>query len=168
MVDQGQRSRLPETLSGADPGGLLYGALLTASMLVATGAHSDDYLFIAGATALVLVIFWLAHVYVQAQALQISGDRRHIPHRVRDAALHEMSILQGWIPAIVVYLGSLLVGFDKPTAAWIAAWFSAAMLTTIGFITARRAGLRGWSATLDAAIAGMFGVVVILGKALLH
>jgi hypothetical protein len=150
-----------------DPAGLLYGALIAASVL-ATGAAHGDYRFVALATGLVLGVYWLAHVYIEAQSLQLHGDARNYLHLLRHTAAQEIGVILGGVPAIGVFLASKALGASTTHAATIAVYFSVAVLFIVGYLTAHQAGRRGFPALVDSLTAAFFGVVVIVAKALLH
>lgn len=152
----------------ADAGALLYGALIAASVLATASAHAEDFTYVALATLLVLGVYWLAHVYVAAQRMQYGGDDRLLHRRLGHSGREELSIIQGGLPAVVVFWVTELAGASVGTAAAVAVYFSVAMLVGAGYLLARRAGRRGWPAVLDAVVAGLLGVVVIIAKALLH
>jgi TRAP-type C4-dicarboxylate transport system permease large subunit len=151
-----------------NPAGLLYGALIAASVLATASAHDNSFEHIAIATTMVLVVYWLAHVYIEAQSLQLAGDKRHVLHRLRHTAARESSVIKGGLPAIVVFVGVDLLGLSPTDAAGVAVYFSVLVLVFVGYLTAHQAGRRGWPGVVDAAAAGFFGVLVILMKALLH
>lgn len=150
-----------------DPAGLLYGALVAASVL-GTAATHGDYGYVALATLLVLGVYWLAHVYIEAQALQIHGDARRYVGLLRHTAVREASVIQGGFPAIAVYVVTNALGADTKTAAATAVYFSVGVLFVVGYVTARHAGRHGVAAWVDAVAAALLGVAVIVAKALLH
>jgi hypothetical protein len=152
----------------ADTGALLYGALIAASVLATASAHAEAFTYVAVATVLVLGVYWMAHVYVEAQRMQISGDDRLLHRRLGHTARRELSIIQGGLPAIAVFVATDLAGASVSTAAAVAVYFSVAVLVGAGYLIARQAGRRGWMAVLDSAAAGLLGVVVIIAKAMLH
>ncbi|NUS50390.1 MAG: hypothetical protein HOQ22_05030 [Nocardioidaceae bacterium] len=151
-----------------DPAGLLYGALIAASVLATASAHAEAFAYIALATFLVLVVYWLAHVYIEAQSMQLAGDRRHFFRRLAHTGVVESSVIKGGLPAIAVFVLADLLGATPTRAATIAVYFSVLVLVGAGYLTARQGGRRGLPALVDAAGAGFFGVLVILMKALLH
>jgi hypothetical protein len=53
-------------------------------------------------------------------------------------------------------------------AATTAVWLSVLLLSAAGWATARRSGLHGLAALVDAVAAGALGLVVIAAKTLLH
>lgn len=150
-----------------DPAGLLYGALVAASVLGTSATHGG-YGYIALATLLVLGVYWLAHVYIEAQALQLHGDARRYARLLGHTAVREASVIQGGVPAILVYAVSNLLGATAKEAATIAVYFSVGVLFVVGFVTARHAGRRGLATWVDAVTAALLGVAVIVAKALLH
>lgn len=157
-----------ELRAADDPAGLLYGALIAASVLATASAHVDEFTHVAFATCFVLGVYWLAHVYIEAQSLQVAGDRRGFPRRLAHMAVRESSVIKGGLPATAVYVLVEALGASTKTAAAFAVYFSVAVLVYVGYLTARRAGRHGWGAVVDAAVGGAFGVLVILAKTLLH
>jgi hypothetical protein len=155
-------------ITAAAPADLLYGAIISASVLATVGAHPDAYDRAVVAAATVLVIYWLAHVYVATQAGVLDGDTRHVLRRIGVAAVGESGILLGGAPALVVYVAGRLAGAGAGTAAEIGVYFSVALLVAVGYLGARRGGMTGRAAVVDAAVAGLFGVFLIAAKSLMH
>lgn len=151
----------------ADPADLLYGALVAASVLATASAHGD-YRYVALATILVLGVYWLAHVYIEAQSLQLHGDARRYLHRLGHTAAREASIIKGGLPAVVVFALSDAFGASTKGAATVAVYFSVGVLGLVGYLAAHQAGRRGWATVVDSLAAALLGVVVIVAKALLH
>ena len=169
MVRSSHRTKVARRLAAGDPGGLLYGAIVSAAVLVTISAHAEGKQFVAFATAGVLVVYWMAHVYIEVLSTQFRGDTRGFLRRLGTAARHEVSVLEGGVPAIVVYLAAY-VFFDAGIsgAAAVAAWFSTLLLVVIGYLGAHHAGLRGLPMLLEVCAAGSFGLLIVLGKTLLH
>lgn len=164
-----RRAEVAERLARADPAGLLYGGIVTAAVLATVSAHAGQKQHVAVATFVVLVVYWLAHVYVATQAMQYEGDRRRIHQRLVTAALNETSVLKGGIPALAVYLAAgLLLGLEPRDAALVALYFSVGFLVTAGYLGAHPAGLRNRAALVEGAAAGVLGVVAVLAKLVLH
>jgi hypothetical protein len=157
-----------ELRASDDPAGLLYGALIAASVLATASAHVEDFAHVAFSTLFVLGVYWLAHVYIEAQSLQVAGDRRGFPRRLAHMAVRESSVIKGGLPATAVYVLVDALGASTKNAAATAVYFSVAVLVYVGYLTARRAGRHGWASVLDAAVGGAFGVIVIVAKTLLH
>jgi hypothetical protein len=155
-------------LAHADPAGLLYGAIVSAAVLATVSAHAEGSEFVAAATAVVLVVYWMAHVYIHALSRQFDGDTRHFLLRLRTSSGHETSVLKGGVPAILVYLGAYAGGMDIGSAAATAVYFTVVLLAAVGYLGAHQAGLRGRAVLLEVAGAASFGVLIVAAKALLH
>jgi hypothetical protein len=149
------------------PAELLYGAIVSAAVL-ATATHAEGSQRVAVVTAVVLVIYWCGHVYINALSRQFEGDDRRMLLRLRAATVHEIGVLLGGVPAIVVYVLAALAGAGASTAATVAVYFSIALLAGVGYLGARRAGLGGWAMLLETAGAATFGILIVTLKTLLH
>ena len=163
-----RRGRAARWLSHADPPGLLYGAIVSAAVLATVSAHAEGATFVGMATAVVLVIYWLSHVYTETLSLQLEGDERRFRHRLRDASAHETSVLKGGVPAIVVYVAMSLAGADVDTAATAAVYVTVVLLAGVGYLGAHRTGATGGTLVLEVAGAASFGVLIVAAKTLLH
>ncbi len=155
-------------MSRTDPGGLLYGAIVTAAVLAAVSAHDDDSTRVVLTTAVFLVVYWMAHIYISTLSTQFGGDSRVFLPRLAEAARHETGVLKGGLPALVVYVVSYLVGGDVSDAATVAVSFSVVLLMGFGYLGAHRAGLRGRAMLGEVAAGAFFGVLIVIGKSLLH
>jgi hypothetical protein len=167
-VSRGHRRRAADTLARRDPGGLLYGAVITAGVLAAVSANVSHAHRVALSVAAVVVVYWLAHVYTETQEMLFEGDHRPLHRRTPHAAAKEVSILVGAVPAVAVYLLLYLLGLSSTASAHWALWFSVAFLSVIGYLGAHRAGIGGWRLVLESAGAASLGVLAVLGKLFLH
>ena len=52
--------------------GLLYGAVISASVLATASAHSEQYEYVAVAAFAVVGVYWLAHVYVGLHTVRLA------------------------------------------------------------------------------------------------
>lgn len=165
-----ERSTAPPTVAArvarADPAGLLYGAIVTAAVLVTAGSHESVGRVVAS-WAFVLGVYWLTHVYVHAARSQFQGDTRHLLHRGAAAARAEVAVLEGGIPAMAVFVVLATVEVDV-SAAKVALYFTVALLAAFGFIGARHAGRSMGAAWGEALGASVLGLLMVLGKTLLH
>jgi hypothetical protein len=155
-------------VAAADPAGLLYGAIVSAAVLATVSAHAEDFESVALATGVVLVVYWMSHVYIDTLSRQFDGDSRGFLPRLRTAAVHETSVLKGGLPAIVVYVVATALGADVGSAAAYAVYFTVVLLAAVGYLGAHRAGARGRAMVLEIAGAASFGVLIVIAKALLH
>jgi hypothetical protein len=163
-----RRTAAARRLARGDPGELLYGAIVSAAVLATVSSHGEGAIYVALAAGVVLAVYWMAHVYTHALSEQFAGDQRHLLRRVRTSALHEASVLKGGLPAILVFIVAVLFGAKPSTAAFVALYFSVVLLVFAGYMGARAAGLTGRAVVAEAAGAGLFGVLIIAAKSLLH
>lgn len=164
-----RRTRVADTLARRDPGGVLYGAVITAGVLAAVSANVSHVHRVALSVGAVVVVYWLAHVYTETQEMLFEGDHRPLYHRTPAAAAKEAFILVGGVPAVAVYLAAHeLAGLSATRSAYWALWCSVAFLFLIGYLGAHRAGIRGWRLALESAGAASLGVLAVLGKLFLH
>ena len=168
-VSRGHRHLAAEALSRRDPGGVLYGAVVTAGVLAAVSANVSHVDRVALSVGAVVAAYWLAHVYIATQQMLFEGDHRPLHRRTPAAAAEEVFILVGSVPAVVVYLVSYyLAGFPSSSAASLALWFSVGFLFVIGYLGAHRAGLTGWRLAFECLGAASLGLVAVLAKLFLH
>jgi hypothetical protein len=163
-----RRIAAAKRMARGDPAELLYGAIVAATVLATVSAHAAGASYVAIATGIVLGIYWMAHVYTHALSVQFGGDQRHLLRRLRTSASHEASILMGGLPALVVYILASIAGAGPSTAAFAALYFSVGLLIAAGYVGAHAAGLTGRAVVAEAVGAGLFGVVIIVAKSLLH
>ncbi len=151
-----------------DPAGMLYGAIISPAVLVASWDPHESAERVVIDTVVVLVIYWLAHVYIYTVSAQLRGDAHRLPRRLVMAARHESSVLVGGIPSIAAYVLALALGATSSSSASIALYVTVAVLLMVGYLSAHQAGLTRWNLAFETAGAGMFGVLMIAGQTLLH
>ncbi|WP_251152474.1 hypothetical protein [Cellulosimicrobium sp. Marseille-Q4280] len=147
---------------------LLYGAVVTGSVLAVNSVHTVDSDRVAIAASVVAVIYWLTHVYVDAIGGRFSDPDHSSGHRLNEALRTNTGVLVGSIPPIVVFAVGRVAGLDAETASFVALWFTVVLLAAAGWYAATRAGVRGWPLVGETCVAAGFGLVVILLKYLLH
>lgn len=155
-------------LAAADPAGLLYGAIVSAAALATVSLHTPEPARVAIATGAVLVIYWMADLYVHALSVRFDGDTRGLLLRLGHAAAHKSSVLKGGLPGIAVYVVVYALGGNSSVAAYAALGTAVVLLTVAGYLGARHAGTPGGSAMIEGAGAGFLGVVIVVAKSLLH
>ena len=161
-------TRSASWVANADPGGLVYGAIIAAAVLATVSAHAEAYEHVAISAGFVVGTYWMAHVYVDALSHQFRGDTHQFLHRLRAAVSRETGILKGGIPAIVVYVVAALAGADKSSAASFAVYFSVVLLFCAGCLGAHQAGISGKGLVAEGLGAASFGVLIVIAKTFLH
>jgi len=154
-------------LRSKGPAELLYGALVSAVVLATTSANVESGETVLIATALVSVTYWLAHVYADAVGGRFEDIHHPSHHRLRHALKNNTGVLLGSIPVLVVFLLGRLLGMTVANAAFLALWFTVAMLAAVAALAAHRAGVRGGKLVAETAAAAAFGLLVIALKLIL-
>ena len=143
----GDMSRLHRTaaagwLASTDPAGLLYGAIVSAAVLATVSAHAEGRVFVGVATALVLVVYWMAHVYIARSpaswtATPGTSCSACAPPRSRDQRP------QGRAAGHRRLRRGERAGAEVDTAAAAAVYFTVVLLAAVGYLGAHQAGLTG-------------------------
>lgn len=147
---------------------MLYGAVVAASVLAVSSAHAPAEGRVVVSTVIVAVVYWLAHVYVDAVGGRFVDREHSTGARVLHALNDNWSVLYGALPPIVVLILARALGADAETAAWTALWVTLALLVGVGGIAAWRAGARRWALVGEVVVAGCFGLLVVVLKYALH
>lgn len=147
---------------------LLYGAIVSASMLAVTSLHVEDGEVVALATASVIATYWLAHVYVDAVGGRVEDREHHTGQRLLVALRENTGVLLGSVPPLLVFLLARTLGADVTDAALAAIIFTVVALVAGGAAAAWLAGARGLTLVGEAALSGAFGAVVLVLKLVLH
>jgi hypothetical protein len=167
-ASEGTSAQPQQVLRAEKVSELLYGAVVSASILAISSLHGPTSDRVAFASLGVCVTYWLAHVYVDA----IGGrfrDPEHTSHaRLRRALFGNTEILVGSLPPIIVFLLGQVLGLGISGSAWLALWFTVAMLTGTAAYAAHLAGVRGLDLAVETLAAGALGVLVIGLKYILH
>lgn len=146
--------------------GGVYGVIVSAAVLAAT--HAEGPLTVSLAVLFTLVIYWAAERYSRLVAERIHDGRRPTWRQVR------LQLTTGWeivtastLPLVVLVAVSLL-GADLYVAVLAALGCSTVLLCLAGWEIGRQGQLGTAERLVSAAVAGTFGVAMILLKALLH
>ncbi|WP_156374242.1 hypothetical protein [Cellulomonas sp. Leaf334] len=160
-------TRVGRFLHNKGPAEMLYGALVSSVVLAATSAGAKSGELVALATAMVSVTYWLAHVYADAIGGRFEDVDHSAHHRLRHALKNNTGVLLGSLPVLVVFIIGRLFGLDVTDAAFLALWFTVAMLAGVAAFAAHRAGVRGAPLLGETALAAGFGLLVIALKLIL-
>ena len=162
------RLRLVHTHFATDEG--VYGVILVAGMIVASGSTKSTALAVFAAVVGTVIVFWAAHVYAGTVAHHGFEDGRIVGIRASFRAALRRSwglLVSALIPCAILLLGALHLIPDL-TAVWIALWTCVAVLAVLGYIAFARRRARWYVRVLGAMATAGFGVVMILLKAWIH
>jgi len=145
-----------------------YGAVVAASVLAVVSVHAPPGDRVVVVTVVVALVYWLAHVYVDAVGGRFVDREHSTGVRVLHALNDNWAVLVGAAPPILVLLLARALGADGETAAWWALWVTGALLVAVGGAAAWRGGARGWALVGEVLVGGCFGVLVVALKYALH
>jgi len=160
--------RFDKFMRSTGPAEVLYGAVVSGAVLAVTSAHAETGDNVVVSTALVSATYWLAHVYADAIGGRFEDREHSTGNRLRHALGNNLGVLLGSIPPLVVFVVARLFGQDVSEAAISALWFTVLLLMASAAIAAHKAGARRGALVGETAIAGGFGLVVILLKIVQH
>jgi hypothetical protein len=150
-----------------NPSRAIYGGIVATAVIVAASSHDEPMLAVAAATALTVVVFWIAHVYSAVLEHRYHGNRLRL-RDVRRIMSEELPMVEAAVLPIVVLLVGAFDQVSDQAATNVALAAGVAQLLVWGAVAARRAGW-SWPATLGAsAIDGVLGLLVIGLKSILH
>jgi len=139
----------------------VYGTIIAASVLAA-GANETT----RGVVALVvvtLIVYWLAEQYAFALAHSLAGhraDKAQLMHGLREG----FPMVQASYLPVAVLIGCWAIGLDNNTSINIAMSTCVVVLFVLGYRGGVKRGLPLRGRLISAAIAGSFGVAVVLLK----
>lgn len=150
----------------------IHGVVLVAGLveiLASTTPASWDLLIKVLAT---LLVFWAAHVYAGTVAHLDDEYEGDTPARVRLVRAVRLSIGHSWglllagiIPLLVLTLGALGVITDR-NAIWGTLWMAVAVLGVLGWLSVASWTKQTWPRVLGALTTSLFGLALVLLKAL--
>ncbi|GAA0928656.1 hypothetical protein [Virgisporangium aurantiacum] len=157
---------MPTGASEEETAGGIYGVIVSAAVMAAS--HATTAIAVDLAVLATLIVYWSAERFARLVA-----ERIHQGHRpdVRSVVAHLTSgweiVTASFIPLVVLILARLL-GFAIDTAVLIALASSTLLLCLAGWEMGRNGQLSTGERIGVTAVAGMFGIVLIGLKALLH
>jgi hypothetical protein len=153
---------------GLDVGGLLYGTIVAAATLALGAGQGDTVATMIDAMSATLVIYWLAHVYIETVSTRLPGSTAPLRRQVIAAAWHESSIMLGGLPALATVLSLAAAEVSLWIDVLCALGVSVVMLVIGGFLVGRRASFRGWRLAGESLSAAVFGGLLALLLVWLH
>ncbi|GIJ47909.1 hypothetical protein Val02_47950 [Virgisporangium aliadipatigenens] len=144
----------------------IYGIIVSAAVMAAS--HARSAVAVALSVLVTLIVYWAAERYAGLLAERIHEGHRLDRRQVRRHLTRGWEIVTAsWLPLLVLVL-LRSVGTSLSAAIGWALGCSTALLCVAGWEMGRQSALSTGERLLSAATAGMFGVLMILLKALLH
>lgn len=148
--------------------GAVYGTVMIGVLLAAEDSDSVGYPDAVGAAALVLVVYWLTHLYTYILGTRLR-TREPLSARVFwSSCVHELPIVEGALLPLVVLLVAWAAGASATTGVTIATWTAAVSIVVLEFVASWRSGLGLGRLALQAGFGAAIGFAIIGLKLLLH
>lgn len=144
----------------------IYGIIVSAAVLAAS--HAQAAVAVALAVLFTLLVYWAAERYSRLVAERIHDGRRPSWRQVRTQLASGWEIVTASALPLVVLVAVTLLGADLYVAVLAALGCSTVLLGLAGWEVGRKGQLSTAERVVSAAVAGTFGLAMILLKALLH
>ncbi|MBA4607649.1 hypothetical protein H1W00_04090 [Aeromicrobium sp. Marseille-Q0843] len=156
------------TLLVDDIGAPIEGTIVSAATVTVAGAHAEHTSGVFLAWAVVLVVYWLTHVYLHALRDQLRRQADPLHRRLARHVGLQAGVLLGGVPVIVAYLLAVALGASGSTAIYLCLIWTILQLGVGVLLASLSAGLSVRRASVEAFMAGLLGLFLVAAKALLH
>lgn len=151
-----------------NPGGLVYGTILVATLLAAESASHETYGSTIGSVALALIVYWLAISYAT-----FTGERARQGHHFTlrgfvSAIGHEVAVIYGTLGPLAALLVCWIAGARLATAVSAAVDTAAAMIVLSEIVIGVRSEASGRELVIQTAFGVLLGLLVVALRVLLH
>ena len=159
----GRRPARSAKISGRHRAASIYGAIITAAIIAASGGELPTNALVT-AVVVTLLVYWVAEEYAEVIGEQAEGGRLPTWASIRGmlAATWPM-ISTSYAPLLALVLARL-AGASALTAANVGLGVAIAVLTFHGWSAARAAQLHGRQLFLSTSVAAALGIVMVLLK----
>jgi hypothetical protein len=147
---------------------LLFGAVVSASILAASSGYGQASKPVAIAAATAVAIYWLAHVYQETLRGRFEDDELPTRDRLRRVLRQNNGIVIGALVPIVMFTVALMLDMSVSASVWLALGYTVALLAGAAAYAAHQAGVRGRALITQTIVGASFGLAVILLNVVLH
>jgi hypothetical protein len=151
-----------------NPGGLVYGTILVATLLAAESAKSETYGETVGAVAIALAIYWLANAYAVFTGERARTSEHFTARGYLHALVHEVTVLLGALGPLIVVLACWAAGASLSTATLIAVYVAGAIIVATEVALGIRSHLDGRELVVQTAFGALLGIAIVALRVLLH
>ncbi len=151
-----------------NPAGAVYGTLLIGAVLATESVRRETLLETLGATALVLVLYWLSHSYAETLGHRLEQQIPVSAAGFLQSLVDDWAIIRGATVPILALLIASAAGASLATAVLVAVWVSAANIVAFELVAGIRAELSGAELITQVCAGALMGLAIIALRALLH
>ena len=94
------RYRIP-----ANPGGLVYGTILIATLLAAEPPRRETYARTVGAVVVAMIVYWLAVSYAEFTGERVRHEEGFTLANFARSAVHELTVVYGAVACVLALAG---------------------------------------------------------------
>ena len=152
----------------ANPGGLVYGTILIATLLAAEPPRRETYARTVGAVVVAMIVYWLAVSYAEFTGERVREEEAFTPANFARAAVHELAVVYGAVGPLLAVLVCWALGAELPTAITAAVWTAVAIIIAIEVGIGIRAELTGKQLIVQTGMGILLGLMVVALRVLLH
>lgn len=150
-------------VSGRHRAASIYGAIITAAIIAATGQKLST-VALAVAVVVTLLVYWVAEEYAEVLGEQAAGGRLPTWASIRGTLVSTWPMVSASYAPLVALVLARLAGASALTAANVGLAVTVVLLTIHGWSAGRAARLRGRQLLLATSVAAGLGIVMILLK----
>jgi hypothetical protein len=151
-----------------NPGGIVYGTILVATLLAAESATRETYGETIGAVAIALAVYWLANAYAVFTGERARTSEHFTARGYLNALVHEVTVLLGALGPLVAVLACWAAGLSLATAIVVAVWVAAAIIVATELALGIRSHLDGRELVMQTAFGVLLGIAIVALRVLLH
>lgn len=160
--DEGQ-SVPPAKISGRRRTAGIYGAIVTAAIIAATGGELPT-IALTVAVMVTLLVYWAAEEYAEVLGEQAGGGRLPTWASIRGMlAVTWPMVSASYLPLLALLLARV-AGASALTAANVGLGVAIVLLTVHGWSAGRAAQLRGRQLLFSTSVAALLGIMMIVLK----
>lgn len=162
------RRQLEHLPMPSNPGGLVYGTILIATLMGAEAVKTETYVQTLVGLALAEIAYWLAFSYAEFTGERTAEAEPFTLKRFWVHARHELSVMLGGVLPMLVLIGCWIAGVSVYDGLTIAIYTAALMIVAAEFVIGIRSGHTGRQLLANVLIGVLFGLLVISIKVVLH
>jgi hypothetical protein len=160
---QVQRMPLP-----TNPAGLVYGTILSATLISAEYARAERYAGALGGIVIAEIVYWLALSYSEFAGERVkTGDSFAFKGFWRSAK-HELAVVLSGVPPFLVIVVCWIAGATLSTALTIGVYTAAGMIVLAELVIGISTEQTGRELVIDTCVGVLFGIVVVAVRVFLH
>lgn len=144
----------------------IYGILIGASVMAASD-DDEPVAEVAVAVLVTLLIYWAAERWSNVLGAQLRERPLSRTETFRIFAAGWPMVQASYAPLLIMVVARFF-GASNDLAVGLALVTNVVLLTMLGALAGRRAGLAGWTVVLSAGFTGALGLLLIVLKAVLH